>query len=85
MKKLSHRIITMIAIICLVLATALTATSIYYNITSNNGYIEKLERNLRDAFDREAKDQVENVISMLTEINNKSKRRNKSGRGQIRS
>lgn len=74
MKKLSHRIITMIAIICLVLATALTATSIYYNITSNNGYIEKLERNLRDAFDREAKDQVENVISMLTEINNKSKK-----------
>ena len=64
----------MSAIICLVLATALTGTSIYSSIVNNNSNIEKLEKNLRDAFDKQAEFQVQNIVTMLSEINEKSKR-----------
>lgn len=74
MRKLSHRIITMTAIICLVLATSLTTISIYNNVENNNNYIEQLDNNLREAFDREAKWQVENVVTMLNELYNKSQK-----------
>jgi len=68
MKSIATRIIVFSIALTLFLSTAFTVTNILLHSEFDRGTLDSLEQNLREGFDRQAKMQVEQALSMLAAL-----------------
>ena len=69
MKKISTKIILMAVSIVILTSLIIGTFVIIQNYNTNKSMVSSLEKTMRDSFDSEIKDQVQNAISMLDGIN----------------
>ena len=69
MKKISTKIISMAVSIVVLTAVIIGTFVIIQNYYTNKSMVSSLEKTMRDSFDTEIKDQVQNAVSMLGGIN----------------
>ena len=69
MKKISTKIILMAVSIVVLTSLIIGTFVIIQNYNTNNSMVASLGKTMRDNFDTEIKDQVQNAVSMLEGIN----------------
>lgn len=74
MKKISHKIIFLSMLICVIVTAAIGGTAIVKTIMTNNQTVKEIDTALRDNFDKNARFEVETAVSVLQGLYDKAQK-----------